>query len=540
VCFRLFRDLDNEPYILISEECTPYEDCLGELYGSAVPDCTGECDGPILQGDFNEDGDLVFEDVFDYLLIVFDDIEANACNDLNSDGSVNIVDAALLSACVYYDDSTSIDDWCVFPYDFDNPNEEVWIGVDTVNVEEQYVDLYLYNPLSRITAFQFTIEGLEFSSAASIYSGPPGLLSNDENQLSWLTLNGFNIDKTEENIPIIRLFYDSITADSLVCVAEIEAIVNDAREQVVASIGECAQVLNPVIDACAGILIGDVDENEILDANDISMYLQAAILDSVPPQDCLDLTGDVLLTLADALAISNCVSDVENCVFPVSDSASSDSVWLSIDTVNAALQYADLTIYNPNSNVAAFRFEVEGLAIESIEKIGPVLALPLIMEFDNSTVVSVLGEGISINSMSTANTFLRLHYSSVSEDSLVCIAPNPISYNAEVASLPTGRGDCAAVQIEMEVDTVGLGIEAQGLNFSLSPNPATNFVQLDLRDFPVNKVKLDLYNSSGSLVRSWVLRGGSYGELDVSGLQTGLYLYRFDGLKLPAGKIIIE
>jgi len=61
-----------------------------------------------------------------------------------------------------------------------------------------------------------------------------------------------------------------------------------------------------------------------------------------------------------------------------------------------------------------------------------------------------------------------------------------------------------------------------------------------LRDFPVNKVKLDLYNSAGSLDRSWAFRGEGFSELDLTGLQTGLYLYRFLGLKLLAGKIIIE
>ncbi|MBC8046710.1 MAG: hypothetical protein H7Y00_07945, partial [Fimbriimonadaceae bacterium] len=103
VCIKITRDEpDEEPEVEVVEDCLPYYDCYGEIFGSAEYDCNGICNGPGLIGDLNIDTIQYFDDVDNYINEILDNtIIAASCNDANADSDIDVYDAALVSGCAW-------------------------------------------------------------------------------------------------------------------------------------------------------------------------------------------------------------------------------------------------------------------------------------------------------------------------------------------------------------------------------------------------------------------------------------------------------
>ncbi|MBK8339033.1 MAG: hypothetical protein IPK99_03025 [Flavobacteriales bacterium] len=55
VCIQITRNLQNVPSFSVVTNCPVYTDCLGQVYGDAQIDCTGQCAGTAKTGDLNND-----------------------------------------------------------------------------------------------------------------------------------------------------------------------------------------------------------------------------------------------------------------------------------------------------------------------------------------------------------------------------------------------------------------------------------------------------------------------------------------------------
>jgi hypothetical protein len=99
VCIRLGRDVNGARTIALLDDCDPFVDCSGEIYGNAILDCEGNCAGTRQMGDINLSGTQEMADAQKYVNdILGDDIQPTPCNDINQDGKITVFDATLISS----------------------------------------------------------------------------------------------------------------------------------------------------------------------------------------------------------------------------------------------------------------------------------------------------------------------------------------------------------------------------------------------------------------------------------------------------------
>ena len=230
----------------LDDDCEPFVDCAGELYGNTQIDCNGECGGTAISGDLDANGNQEMFDAINYVInILGDDIEATPCNDLNADGEISVYDAALLSSCVNYGvdhphEGSGSHDHCNFPDGILNINDTVTLSILDANFEEQYIDIGIYNPTTRINAYQFKIEGMFIASVENLVPEdqypitPMGM----NNQVIGISYQDSMINKTSEVQPLCRIHYAGLT-DSLICITEFVDAVNQNYEQTILKCNGC-------------------------------------------------------------------------------------------------------------------------------------------------------------------------------------------------------------------------------------------------------------------------------------------------------------
>jgi hypothetical protein len=241
----------------LDDDCEPYVDCAGELYGDTQVDCTGECGGTVVMGDLDANGNQEMNDATSYVIdILGDDIEATPCNDLNGDGEISVYDAALLASCINYGvnhphEGSGAHDHCNFPSGVLNTNDTVTLNILEANFEEKYIDIGIYNPTTRINAYQFKIEGLFMTNVENLVPedqfpiAPMGI----QNQVIGISYQDSMIHKASGVQPLCRIHYTELT-DSLVCITEFVEAVNQNQEQT---------ILN-VTDACVEAVVSSTTE----------------------------------------------------------------------------------------------------------------------------------------------------------------------------------------------------------------------------------------------------------------------------------------
>lgn len=247
VCIYIGRDESGALYVEQRDECEPYTDCMGDLFGPAQPDCTGECGGSALRGDLNTDSQHTVVDAQAYVShVLADDITAQPCNDLNADGEIDVYDAALLSDCALTVDlhpTGSNHNHCNFPYGLTNIFETVELSIGAIDLAAQTIDIYIRNPESEVVAYEFTMEGVQISSVSNLISpaqypiAPTSVVGG--NRVIGISYQDSLIARNNVAVPLCRISYLSLT-DEEVCIANIQSIVNGLYEETLTSItGEC-------------------------------------------------------------------------------------------------------------------------------------------------------------------------------------------------------------------------------------------------------------------------------------------------------------
>ena len=105
VCFSFERDANNNIINFVKfaqNSCPLITDCIGQLFGSAQPDCLGNCPAELKKGDLNNDMSYTQADVDMYgNASAYTSMTAALCNDLNNDSDISIADAAYLESCIH-------------------------------------------------------------------------------------------------------------------------------------------------------------------------------------------------------------------------------------------------------------------------------------------------------------------------------------------------------------------------------------------------------------------------------------------------------
>jgi hypothetical protein len=247
VCIYIGRDAQGQLFVTQQDNCEPFTDCLGQIFGPAQPDCTGECGGSMLRGDLNTDSQHTVLDAQSYVShILADDISAQPCNDLNADGDIDVYDAALLSDCALTVDlhpTGSNHNHCNFPYGLTNVFQTVELSIGAIDLGAQTIDIYIRNPDSEVVAYEFSVEGVEISNVTNLIPvaqypiAPASVIGG--NKVIGISYQDSVIARNNVAVPLCRISYLSLT-DNEVCISDIRSVVNSMYEETVTAIsGEC-------------------------------------------------------------------------------------------------------------------------------------------------------------------------------------------------------------------------------------------------------------------------------------------------------------
>lgn len=236
VCIQIDRS-QGQLALLQVEDCEPYVDCLGNLYGKAEIDCKGVCNGPAIRGDIDEDGTRSGLDRILYADQALEEAAATACTDLNADDRITVYDAALLTDCMLngddhvHENGTAAHDHCGFPAGIYNATTPIQFEISEFTNE--YFTLSMRNSASDIFAYQFKISGVQVESLENLvdgYTAETVLKSDNTNQILVMSESNSYIPKSAVFNSLLKVNYINPSAP-IICVEAID-FVNIKYEQV--------------------------------------------------------------------------------------------------------------------------------------------------------------------------------------------------------------------------------------------------------------------------------------------------------------------
>lgn len=224
VCIQLTRNASNvASFTVLTSGCNAVVDCLGQPFGSARMDCVGACNGTRKAGDQDANGTQDQLDAQDYVQgVLGNDIGVSACNDLNADGRISVVDAALMASCYLQQHAHDQQDhvlhyhpWCEFPRGYLSSVDTVDLRVAEVNTTLGYVDIEVRNRTNAVRGLEFTMQGVQVQTVINRNPQVEGEMQWSSS-LGGTKVIGFSyidstLAKNTDFVPLCRVNYLSIT-----------------------------------------------------------------------------------------------------------------------------------------------------------------------------------------------------------------------------------------------------------------------------------------------------------------------------------------
>lgn len=249
VCVNFDRSLG---YLVVDtyNDCEPFYDCEGTLYGQSVADCNGDCNGTALVGDLDNNGAQEYTDAVSYVEgILGGDLAAASCTDIDQDANITVTDAALMSRCQFWNDahehpdSSGVHDKCDFPVtEIINMYDTVHFKIGDIDWDQGFLDIHVMNPNNRVVGFEIDLSGIEISQAISLadvvsYPIEPAHMPGGSKVIG-LSFGGESMMKFYEWTPLLRLYW--IDVEDEVCIVDVVDVIND----------DYHNTLVNVVDAC--------------------------------------------------------------------------------------------------------------------------------------------------------------------------------------------------------------------------------------------------------------------------------------------------
>ena len=324
ICLEFTRDETDSLKFTILEECDNYVDCAGEIFGDAIIDCEGNCEGSALRGDINKDGVLDIQDTEDYAFAALDnEMEATLCNDLNDDGILNVYDAVLENYCFRSTEDTipNNDYWCDFPYALFNPTDSIALTLSELNLEEKYAQIDIQIISSGLVGFQFSMDGLNIDSVELLQNNAAFIVLENDGEIIGVSQTGEMIPKNSDFGPFFKIYFTPDSTElNTICIREFETAINDLRQEVLVNIANSCQSY-------------EIDPDTIIIINDTIQVINDSLL--VINNDSLIISNDTILVFNDTLPmIGDTIPIVIDSIFIFSDTAfASTDTLLIFDTV---------------------------------------------------------------------------------------------------------------------------------------------------------------------------------------------------------------
>ena len=242
-CLNITRDsVTNQVGFSLADSCELYVDCAGEVLGSAVPDCAGDCDGTRLTGDLNQDAARDQADIFAYFDRVLSAAAApTACEDLDADGRWTVADLALLIECSLHAGQPSLPGHahspCEFPFAITNPADTVRYSILAVDAAQGYADLAIHPQSVPLAGFQLTLSGAAITGVTSNTDDFDADWRHNANIIVAASLSEDVLEKSTAPRPLCRVYF--APADTVTLCLEEAISINAVRERTVSVRGDC-------------------------------------------------------------------------------------------------------------------------------------------------------------------------------------------------------------------------------------------------------------------------------------------------------------
>ena len=292
VCLNIDRS-SGSMQVTTYDNCSPVLDCAGIPFGNSMPDCAGVCNGTRLRGDLDTNNVRNQTDAQMYISGILDgSLEAMACNDLNSDTMLTVMDAALVNRCYLTmeqnQDTAIYVSNCDFPKPHVvNPFDQVTFTIGQLNTDAGYFDVYFKNPNKRIVGYEFDITGCTIDSIQNLVGAdyPATLQFNGSNgRVIGLSLQDSSVARSNTYQPLCRIYYSNPMEE--ICIGDIVDVVNESYESSTTHIEEgCATITglshlkdpyithvapNPMTDQAVLTISNWMNDEPVLDLIDLS------------------------------------------------------------------------------------------------------------------------------------------------------------------------------------------------------------------------------------------------------------------------------
>ena len=268
VCFSFERDANgNAVNFTKTEDCPVPLDCIGHPYGTAEPDCAGNCPGFLTKGDLDQDGEVDMDDPLLYADLLMDAVTSDSpCIDLDADGELSVTDVALAANCAHYGHNhlgdNGVENHCDWNGPLTVPDESVQFSLVLPHEDSSYVDVYVHNPDTWISGWSIQLDGAEFSNMTPLFdtTGFAHLFHLSPDGFAFgVALEDSLIHKSTMPQPLVRIDFTGAEGD--LCLLDAAEVANQDRHNVEALGGGC---ITP-----NSFCLGDVNDNGLRDVGDL-------------------------------------------------------------------------------------------------------------------------------------------------------------------------------------------------------------------------------------------------------------------------------
>ena len=202
-----------------------------------------------MRGDLNSDTLVNEPDALLYLdHSVNNDLSATDCNDLSSDGEVDVWDAALANNCSINGAPNNTE--CVFPSTVENLNQIVILGNIEVYTQigdpsSGYMDVYVKNIQNEISGYEVSVSGATVTGASNLVSGYPFEVhsSSTTGEVAAISLVDSIIPKYTSFTPLLRIDLADIGQATNICLDVIHVLNDNYQPVTVALQNNCLSTL---------------------------------------------------------------------------------------------------------------------------------------------------------------------------------------------------------------------------------------------------------------------------------------------------------
>lgn len=293
---------------------------------------------------------------------------------------------------------------------------------------------------------------------------------------------------------------------------------------------------------CAGnAKYGDYNKDKTINQGDVNAYFEAA-LNQETATPCNDLNLDGFIDVGDAALAQDCFIKGTNyippsggyenhCEFP-----NLVSKW--IDTVNFELNdpeigFIDINLKNEKTDILGWQLKISGIEIDSVVSLinNPLYNTHLKFNNENGIIEALSFGEQTIAKSSNYSPLVRVYYTNTQGNS-VCIDKVFSVVNEKYERVTALKGDCKVIS--------GIQYQNNPYGAKVFPNPFNQNATLSFINLKNEKLKLDIVDIQGKIVKDLGFINGNNYYLENLNLPNGLYFYRLIGLKIQVGKLLIE